>query len=147
MVYFKVTNHTGTGVITIKGFNYNIRAKIFTGYIIILICLVVSLLMVMNRMTDLQNEIDYVAQHDIEVNDLANQIQKNILEMETGMRGYVIAGDEEYLESYHLGNRSWQDNYNKLHSLLEESGSQQRHLEKIKPMIMDWITNSGEYVI
>ena len=98
-------------------------------------------------MTDLQEEVDYVSQHDIEVNDLANKIQKNILEMETGMRGYVIAGDEEYLESYHLGNRSWQDNYNKLHSLLEENGSQQRHLEKINPMILNWVTNSGEYVI
>ena len=113
----------------------------------ILICLVLSLLMVMNRMTDLQDEVDYVSQHDIEVTDLANKIQKNILEMETGMRGYVITGDEEYLESYHLGNRSWQDNYNKLHSLLEENGSQQRHLEKIKPMILNWISNSGEYVI
>ena len=147
MIYFKVTNLTGTGGITIKGFNYNIRAKIFTGYLIILICMVLSLLMVMNRMTDLQEEVDYVSQHDIEVNDLANKIQKNILEMETGMRGYVIAGDEEYLESYHLGNRSWQDNYNKLHSLLEENGSQQRHLEKINPMIVNWVTNSGEYAI
>ncbi len=98
-------------------------------------------------MTDLQNEIDYVSQHDIEVHDLANYIQKNILEMETGMRGYVITGDEEYLESYQLGNRSWQDNYNKLHSLLEENGRQQRHLEEIKPMIMNWISSSGEFVI
>src|SRR4051812_17583345 len=113
----------------------------------ILICLVLSLLMVMNRMIDLQNEVDYVSQHDIEVNDLANKIQKNILEMETGMRGYVITEDEEYLESYHLGNRSWRDNYNKLHSLLVENGSQQRNLEEIKPMIMNWISNSGEYVI
>ena len=109
--------------------------------------MVLSLLMVMNRMTDLQEEVDYVSQHDMEVNDLANKIQKNILEMETGMRGYVIAGDEEYLDSYHLGNRSWQDNYNKLHSLLEENGSQQRHLEKINPMIVNWIRDSGEYVI
>src|SRR4051794_34291391 len=113
----------------------------------ILICLVLSLLMVMNRMTDLQNEVDYVSQHDIEVTDLANKIQKNILEMESGMRGYVIAGDEGYLESYNLGNRSWQDNYNKLYSLLEENGNQQRHLEKIKPMILNWISNGGEYII
>ena len=147
MLYFKMTKHTGTGGITIKGFKYNIRAKIFTGYLIILICMVLSLLLVMNRMTDLQNEVDYVAQHDIEVNDLANKIQKNLLEMETGMRGYVIAGDEAYLESYNLGNRNWQNNYNKLHSLLEENGSQERHLEKIKPMIYNWITNAGEYVI
>ena len=127
-------------MITIKGFNFNIQAKIFTGYFMILICLVLSLLIVINRMTVLQDEVDFVSQHDIEVTDLANQIQKNVLEMESGMRGYVITGDEEYLESYNLGNRSWLDNYNKLYSLLAENGNQQRHLEKIKPMILNWIT-------
>ena len=76
----------------------------------------------MNRMTVLQEEVDFVSQHDIEVHDLANKIQKNVLDMETGMRGYVITGDEEYLEPYHLASRSWLDNYNKLHSLLAENG-------------------------
>jgi two-component system, chemotaxis family, sensor kinase CheA len=97
-------------------------------------------------MTVLQNEVNFLSQHDIEVHDLANKIHKNVLDMETGMRGYVITGDEEYLEPYHLASRSWLDNYNKLHSLLAENGKQQRNLEEIKPLIMKWI-NSGEYVI
>ena len=98
-------------------------------------------------MTVLQNEVNFISEHDIEVHDLANQIQKNVLDMETGMRGYVITGDEEYLEPYNLASRSWLDNYNKLHSLLADNGRQQRNLEEIKPLIMNWITNSGEYVI
>ncbi|WP_338470864.1 ATP-binding protein [Niallia sp. XMNu-256] len=103
--------------------------------------------MVMNRMADLQNEIDYVSQREIEVHNLTNYIQKNLLDMESGMRGYVISGDEEYLESYYVGNRSWQDNYNKLYSLLEEDGRQQQHLEKIKPIIVNWVSAGGEFVI
>ena len=98
-------------------------------------------------MTVLQNEVNFLSQHDIEVHDLANQIHKNVLDMETGMRGYVITGDEEYLEPYNLASRSWLGNYNKLHSLLAENGKQQRNLEEIKPLIMEWISNSGEYVI
>ena len=90
-------------------------------------------------MTVLQNEVNFLSQHDIEVHDLANQIQKNVLDMETGMRGYVITGDEEYLEPYNLASRSWLDNYNKLHSLLADNGKQQRNLEEIKPLIMKWI--------
>jgi len=132
---------------TIKGWKYNIHAKIITGYLTILICLILSLLIVINRMTALQNEVDFVSKHDIEVHDLANQIQKNILDMETGMRGYVITGDVEYLEPYNLGSRSWPDNYNKLHSMLSDNSSQQRNLEEIKPLILNWQANTGEYVI
>lgn len=98
-------------------------------------------------MSDLQTEIDYIAAHDIEVHDLTNQIQKNFLYMETGMRGYAITGNEDYLEPYNLASRSWLDNYNKLHALLADNSRQQRSLEEIKPLIMSWMTNSGEYVI
>lgn len=112
-----------------------------------MICLVISLLIVINRMADLQNEVDFISGHDIEVHDLTNQIQKNVLDMETGMRGYALTGDEEYLEPYNLGSRNWLDNYNKLHSLLEDNNRQQRSLEEIKPLIRSWMTNSGEYVI
>jgi two-component system, chemotaxis family, sensor kinase CheA len=100
-----------------------------------------------NRMTVLQNEVKFLSQHDIEVQELANQIQKNVLDMETGMRGYAITGDEEYLEPYNLASRSWLDNYNKLHSLVADNGKQQRNLEGIKPLIISWISNSGESVI
>lgn len=130
-----------------RGINYSIHAKIITGYVIILVCLVLSLLVVMNRMTALQQEVELISQHDIEIHDLANQIQKNVLEMETGMRGYVLTGQEEYLEPYHLGNRSWLDNYNKLHSLLADNGNQQRNLEEIKPLIQSWVDQTGEYAI
>jgi len=130
-----------------KGLHFNIHTKIIAGYLFILICLVISLLIVMNRMSAMQQEVDFVSQHDIEVHNLANQIQKNVLDMETGMRGYVITGNEEYLEPYHTASRNWLDNFNKLHSLLASNGSQQRNLDEIKPLIQKWFTNSAENVV
>ncbi|NYE05969.1 two-component system chemotaxis sensor kinase CheA [Bacillus niacini] len=130
-----------------KGLHFNIHTKIIAGYVFILICLVVSLLIVMNRMSAMQKEVDFVTQHDMEVHNLANQIQKNVLDMETGMRGFVITGDEEYLEPYNTASKNWLDNYNTLHSLLADNGAQKRNLEEVKPLIMNWITNSGSYVI
>jgi two-component system, chemotaxis family, sensor kinase CheA len=130
-----------------KGLHFNIHTKIIAGYLFILICLVLSLLIVMNRMSAMQQEVDFVSQHDIEVHNLANQIQKNVLDMETGMRGFVITGNEEYLEPYNTASRNWLDNFNKLHSLLASNGTQQRNLEEIKPLIQNWATNSAEYVV
>ncbi|MEH7493550.1 CHASE3 domain-containing protein [Neobacillus niacini] len=130
-----------------KGLHFNIHTKIIAGYLFILVCLVVSLLIVMDRMSALQKEVDFVSQHDIEVHNLANQIQKNVLDIETGMRGYVITGNAEYLEPYNTATRSWLENYNTLHSLLGNDGTQQRNLEEMKPLIVNWITGSAEYVV
>jgi two-component system, chemotaxis family, sensor kinase CheA len=131
----------------VKGLHFNIHTKIIAGYLFILVCLVVSLLIVMNRMSAMQKEVDFVTQHDMEVHNLANQIQKNVLDIETGMRGYVITGNEEYLEPYNTASKNWLDNYNKLLSLLEHNGAQKRNLEEIKPLILSWINGSAEYVV
>jgi two-component system, chemotaxis family, sensor kinase CheA len=131
----------------VKGLHFNIHTKIIAGYLFILVCLVVSLLIVMNRMSAMQKEVDFVTQHDMEVHNLANQIQKNVLDIETGMRGYVITGNEEYLEPYNTASKNWLDNYNKLLSLLEDNGAQKRNLEEIKPLILSWINGSAEYVV
>ncbi|MEC1520676.1 ATP-binding protein [Neobacillus niacini] len=130
-----------------KGFHFNIQTKMIAGYVFILVCLVVSLLIIMDRMSALQKEIDFISQHDIEVHNLANQIQKNVLDIETGMRGYVITGNVEYLEPYNIASRNWLDNYNTLHSLLGDNGTQQRRLEEMKPLILNWITGSAEYAV
>lgn len=129
-----------------KGLHFNIHTKIITGYLFILVCLVVSLLIVMDRMSAMQKEVDFVSQHDIEVHNLANQMQKNVLDIETGMRGFVITGNEEYLEPYNTASRSWLDNYNTLHSLLADNGTQQRNLEEIKPLIMNYISTAENVV-
>jgi two-component system, chemotaxis family, sensor kinase CheA len=130
-----------------KGLHFNIHTKIIAGYLFILVCLVISLLIVMNQMSAMQKEVDFVSQHDIEVHNLANQIQKNIIDMETGMRGYVITGNVEYLEPYNTANRSWLDNFNELHSLLANNGTQQRNLEEMKPLITNYIISTAEYVV
>ncbi|MFB3163559.1 CHASE3 domain-containing protein [Neobacillus sp. 179-J 1A1 HS] len=130
-----------------KGLHFNIHTKIIAGYLFILVCLVVSLLIVMNRMSAMQKEVDFVTQHDMEVHSLANQIQKNVLDIETGMRGYVITGNEEYLEPYNTASKNWLDNYNKLYSLLGDNGAQKRNLEEVKPLILSWINGSAEYVV
>ena len=67
-----------------------------------------------------------------------------MLEMETGQRGYVITGDETYLEPFNQALSSWQINYNKLYKLVSDNSEQANHLENIKENIKEWITNAGQ---
>jgi len=127
--------------------SFNIRAKVFTGYLLVIVCLGLALFIVSDRMTSLQKEVDFVSTHDIEVHDLLSQIQKNTLDMETGMRGFVLTGDEAYLEPYTEGSRQWVDGYNKLRQLVADNPAQSASLEPIKASIEEWSRSAGEYAI
>jgi two-component system chemotaxis sensor kinase CheA len=70
-----------------------------------------------------------------------------MIDMETGMRGYVITGDEQYLDPYEAGSRAWLDNYNQLQLLISDNPAQQKSLEQIKPTIQSWIKNAGDNVV
>ncbi|WP_249898490.1 CHASE3 domain-containing protein [Paenibacillus sp. PK3_47] len=124
-----------------------IRGKIGLGYFIILLMLGLFLLIVSSRITDLEHETMFISSHDIEVHELTYQIEKNVLDMETGQRGYVITGDESYLEPYNSGLADWRINYAKLNALIEDNPEQTQNLSNIRESIELWISTAGEYVI
>ncbi len=124
-----------------------IRTKIMLGYIFVILCLGATIMLVMDRISDRQDAINFITSHDMNVHNLLSEIEKNVLSMETGQRGYAITGDSRYLDRYNEGSQFWHVNYNSLHTLMSDNPVQQRNLEKIKPIIEHWITNSGERVI
>lgn len=121
-----------------------IRTKIIFGYVLVLLCLGVFLWVVSGRIISLQQEADFIKQHDIEVNNLTHEIEKNMLELETGQRGFVITGDPVYLEPYELALSTWEMNYNKLQQLIADNETQLTNLANIKENINKWIEVAGE---
>lgn len=123
---------------------FGIRGKIFTGYLVIILCLVVSIIAVNNQISSMQTERNYIINHDIEVHGLTNEIEKQVLDMENGQRGFIITGDESYLEPYSLAASDWKDNYNKLYDLISDNPSQQKRLQDIRDDINQWIQYTAE---
>ena len=131
----------------LKNRKWNISSKIALGYVLIFLCMAASIFFLINRIDDLQKEIHFIADHDIEVHNLANQIEKNVLDMETGQRGYVITGDSSYLEPYNDGKRNWQQGYSQLYERISDNPAQQKNLEAIKSNIEAWMAASGDRLI
>ncbi|WP_235439867.1 CHASE3 domain-containing protein [Paenibacillus sp. DMB20] len=122
----------------------NIRMKIVLGYVLVLLCLGVFLWVVSGRLSSLQQEADFIGQHDVEVHRLTHEIEKNMLELETGQRGYVITGDPAYLEPYKEALSTWETNYNKLYQMIKDNESQLNDLTNIKENIDKWIEIAGQ---
>ena len=126
---------------------FTIRSKMIVGYMIILLFLGSALLLLNNQIASLQRAIEFITEHDIAVHNLANQVEKHVIDMETGQRGYIIAGDEAYLEPYVTGKTQWPLDYEELSAMVEDNPGQQRKLQLIKTGIEEWIKTAGEPTI
>jgi PAS domain S-box-containing protein len=84
------------------------------------------------------------AQQFIDTSRLVAHTQATLVEIETtlslmrdaetGHRGYIITGDERYLEPYHAAVRLVPDQIKQLRSLILDS-AQQRRLDRLEPLI------------
>ncbi|KAA9004161.1 response regulator [Paenibacillus spiritus] len=113
----------------------------------ILLLLGLFLLIVSGRISSLEQETVVISDHDIEVHDLTNMIEKNVLDMETGQRGYALTGDERYLSPFNEGITDWKINYSKLVRLISGNDDQLRNLQEIRANIELWIERAGQYVV
>ncbi|MDQ8732918.1 response regulator [Paenibacillus sp. LHD-38] len=125
----------------------NIRWKILIGYFLIICCLGAAILVVSNRISSLQTEIETMTTRDIEVHNLISTIRYNAVSMESSQRGFVITGNEIYLEPYNRGKAEWEANYNTLFQYLADDPSSRKNLEEIKLTIQNWIKTAGEPTI
>ncbi|PZE20142.1 response regulator [Paenibacillus xerothermodurans] len=131
----------------LKNGKWGVSSKIITGYVILFLCMGVSTFVLTDRISSLQREISSITEHDVQVNTLSAQIERHVLDMETGQRGYVITGDTQYLQPYYSGREKWLQAYNTLYQYLADSPARQKSLESIRANIEQWMAASGDRLI
>jgi signal transduction histidine kinase len=72
----------------------------------------------------------------------ASTLLRNIVDMETGFRGYMLVGKEEVLEPYHQGERYLLNNFSVLLSELPPKSAQYARIVRARQMFRDWLSYS-----
>jgi CheY-like chemotaxis protein/CHASE3 domain sensor protein len=85
--------------------------------------------------------------HTYDVIGLVKDIRKFILDMETGERGFLITGKDEYLESYYKGHEALDTHIAEAQQLVNDNPDQVIQVEKISKMVDIWIKNATQPAI
>ncbi|OIQ08315.1 CHASE3 domain protein [Moorella thermoacetica] len=80
----------------------------------------------------------YVALYDLE------RIEKLAIDMETGLRGYLLTGDPAFLKPYNEARQEMQGYYEKLYEILGPDAASLASLESINYEIQNWISTFAE---
>ncbi|WP_434362799.1 CHASE3 domain-containing protein [Parasalinivibrio latis] len=86
---------------------------------------------------ELRDAVSWVT-HTHEVIEQALMIETAALDMETGMRGYLLAGEETFLEPYNNGSQQFFILVNALKNRVSDNPAQVELLQDIESVISEW---------
>ncbi len=79
---------------------------------------------------------------EVEVSDqniaLTHDLEKLLIDLETGQRGYLLAGDTEFLEPYEQSNATIDAHVRQLKERFSGHPAQEKHLDEIAGTLAEW---------
>ena len=82
--------------------------------------------------------------HTYNVLDHSAVLIASVVDQETGVRGFLVSGDENFLEPYHAGKKRFAESLDKLLKLTSDNPAQQERLRKIGDGEKKWATTIAE---
>ncbi|TQX86017.1 MULTISPECIES: methyl-accepting chemotaxis protein [Rhizobium] len=76
--------------------------------------------------------------HTYKVLGVLQNIVEAMVNQETGMRGYVISGDEKFLDPQKAGAAVYLDSLSQIRTLTSDNAVQQRRLDELDAMVKTW---------
>ncbi|MCP4706173.1 MAG: chemotaxis protein [candidate division Zixibacteria bacterium] len=126
--------------------NLSLKAKILFGSGLTLVLFAVLGFISINSINSLKQSSERV-DHTHNVIAEASAIEESAVDMETGMRGYLLAGDDGFLDPYRSGQKNFTNYLNELKATVNDNPAQVELLNDIEDNIGDWVANVTEPAI
>jgi methyl-accepting chemotaxis protein len=121
----------------------SINARLIGAFgliVAILIALVTTATISQNRQVATQ-EMNI---HTYKVMAEAKEMLTSLINMETGSRGYMIAGTEQFLEPFNGGRDEFTKHWEITKELTSDNSTQQRRLDDLKTAMLGWVSQAVE---
>ena len=109
----------------------SIGLKITLSFAVILLMVLAIGILSHKNLTRLQNE-SYWVTHTYDVKHSIETVLDNLINAETGQRGYLLTGMDKYLEPYNIAISKLEKDINELKALTLDNPNQQNKIEALK---------------
>ena len=114
-----------------------LQTQLFLGYVLIFVLMIVIAAVTYQGITALTETAEWVS-HTHQVISKAHRIEKLVVDMETGQRGFLITGTEEFLQPYDEGVKAYETTMADLKLLVSDNSTQVERLNQIEALVAHW---------
>lgn len=119
------------------GNEMKLGVKLILGYLTILALMALVAIIVGINVASLMKSVGWV-NHTYEVLNEVSRIEKGLVDMETGMRGFMLAGRDDFLAPYIDGEKEVFDALTKAKKLTDDNPKQVERFSKVEKEAKDW---------
>jgi methyl-accepting chemotaxis protein len=120
-----------------------IARKLALSFVVIVLLLVTLSVLVIKSLGDMDTATNWNI-HTYEVLEQANELISGMVNQETGVRGFLVSGDEKFLEPYKGGREQFDRAFDKIKQLTSDNPTQQKRLDQIRSLADDWHSRIAE---
>lgn len=117
--------------------NMKFRTKLTLGNGIILFLMIIIAFVLNQSITSLEETAGMVDHTHVVIAE-GNSLVAAMVDQETGMRGYLVTGDEDFLEPYTGGKKTFETVINRLKQTVNDNPAQVSRLGEIGKLSKDW---------
>lgn len=121
-----------------------IRTKILGGFSVIIAFTLFLGVPVFYNTIDVSQNFTSLVEHDLQVLQNAQNLQKFVVDAETGQRGFIITGDDSFLEPYTEGIHGFEQLIVIEKQLISDNPDQVQRLETIRILFDKWQTDAAK---
>ncbi|HEY4491451.1 MAG TPA: CHASE3 domain-containing protein, partial [Acidobacteriota bacterium] len=125
---------------------WTVGTKIVTGFALALAVLVIIGVVSYRSVTKLIETADHVT-HTHQMLETLEELFSLLKDVHRGGRGYVITGDESFLEPYTTAIEKIDPDFEALVRLTSDNENQRRRLVELKPLITDALAGVKETIV
>ncbi|GFN39827.1 MAG: putative histidine kinase [Marine Group I thaumarchaeote] len=115
-----------------------IGIKLTVGFLIVISFVVLIGTISYFNTDSLGKNFEFLVEHDLNVLQNAQKLQKLVVDAETGQRGFVITGDEDFLAPYYNGVNEFNELIEVEKKLVSDNPPQVQRLERINELFEEW---------
>lgn len=122
-----------------KRYRVGIRGKIMSGYIALLICLMIASIILNKQITELQVERNELISYDVNVRSTAQQLEQEILRMDAYIQRYRLTDDLTYFQQFEQQKQLWHETYKQLENIVYPKMGEDEALHTIERHVKVWL--------
>ncbi|WP_145152423.1 methyl-accepting chemotaxis protein [Pseudomonas oryzihabitans] len=123
--------------------NMSISKKLMSGFGLVIAIICVLVLVARHGFSAIDQSVSWNI-HTYRTLDGANKLLVSLTNMETGMRGFALSGQDDFLEPYSSGKAAFEKAWNELKSLTADNPIQQTRLDELNVVRERWLNNDLE---
>jgi len=126
--------------------NMKLQIKLISGFAIVLLIMgVIAFISYTSLESLIENE--KMVSHTHAVLEHSQEVAKSMVDMETGQRGFMLTGNETFLEPFHGGKKHFKEEITDAIKLVNDNPAQVKRFKKIITLKDEWMKNAGLFEI